>query len=70
MENCTIQFNDDNFIVKVVFDGEWLITPADAPVRNVNWSYVHADYDGDEDGRCGFGASIEDCLVQIKEFWG
>ena len=32
------------------------------------WSYVHVDYDGFEDPRCGLGSSVPDCIEQIEEW--
>lgn len=31
------------------------------------WSYVHEDYDGPEDRRCGFCDSIKECVEAINE---
>ena len=41
--------------------------PPPIPTRAHDWAYVHDDYDGPEDGRCGTGASLLDCLQQIEE---
>ena len=30
-----------------------------------NWSWVHINYDGPPDNRCGAGLSISDCQQQI-----
>ena len=32
------------------------------------WSYCHIDYDGPEDGRCGHGASPEECKAAVDEW--
>jgi hypothetical protein len=29
------------------------------------WEFVHKDYDGHEDNRCGSGISIEECKESI-----
>lgn len=29
------------------------------------WEFVHKDYDGHEDNRCGSGKSIEECKESI-----
>lgn len=52
--------------------GKWTIAydPPPIPVRTFDWSFWHDDYDGAEDardGRCGHGASVEDCKAQIDE---
>ena len=31
------------------------------------WSFVHRDYDGPEDNRCGTGTTLEDIYQQIRE---
>jgi len=31
------------------------------------YEYVHDDYDGDEDNRCGYGESVEACKAEIDE---
>lgn len=35
--------------------------------RDVAWVYVHEDYDGPEDNRCGHGPSVEACITEIQE---
>lgn len=40
---------------------------SDAPVPHMAWSYVHEDFDGDEDNRYGYEATFWDCLVAIDE---
>ena len=37
------------------------------PSRKMDWDYVHEDYDGPEDNRCGCAASIEECKSDIDE---
>lgn len=32
------------------------------------YEYIHDDYDGEEDNRFGFCASIEECKQQINEW--
>lgn len=34
-------------------------------VANKFWEFVHKDYDGHEDNRCGSGKSIEECKESI-----
>ena len=31
------------------------------------WDFAHKDYDGPEDGRCGGGKTIEDCIAAIDD---
>lgn len=37
------------------------------PRRNFEWEFVHDDYDGPPDPRCGYGQSLEDCIDQIMD---
>ena len=38
------------------------------PIRlGLAWFYVHEDYDGPEDGRCGFRDTIEECVEAINQ---
>jgi hypothetical protein len=37
------------------------------PVRTCDWHFVHDDYDGEDDPRCGDGPSIEACKAEIDE---
>ena len=44
--------------------------PKPFPLRELSWDrgdwdWVHIDYDGAEDGRCGVGASVMDCKAEI-----
>ena len=39
--------------------------PKPIPIRDVDWDWVHIDYDGPEDDRCGVGASVMDCKNEI-----
>jgi hypothetical protein len=34
------------------------------------FTYVHEDYDGDEDNRCGFSKSVADCIAEIEDLFG
>ena len=34
---------------------------------NIHWSFVHKDYDGEDDPRHGYAGSIEDAKEQIDE---
>ena len=33
----------------------------------VKWEYVHDDYDGPEDDRCGYGDTEAECKAEIDE---
>lgn len=52
--------------------GDWRIYENDFRAhhdwRTVRWLYVHDDYDGPEDDRSGFAASIEACKAEIDEW--
>ena len=39
--------------------------PPPIPVRIHDWSFVHEDYDGPEDGRCGTAATLWDAKREI-----
>lgn len=45
----------------------WQITydPPPIPVRNCDWQFWHEDYDGPEDNRCGYAASLADAKAEI-----
>jgi len=52
--------------------GKWRIEPTDPlpPISNWQkfaWSYVHDDYDGPEDNRCGYADSPMACIAEIEE---
>ncbi len=51
--------------------GSWLIYRNDFTAhpdwRSVAWLYVHEDYDGPEDNRCGHGPSVDACMTEIQE---
>lgn len=34
--------------------------------RTVAWLWVHEDYDGPEDGRCGYAPSVDGCISEIQ----
>ena len=42
-------------------------TPPPVPHRGADWQFVHRDYDGPEDGRCGFASSLAEVRRQIDE---
>ena len=42
--------------------------PKPIPSRSFDWDYVHEDYDGPGDHRCGSCASKESAMVEIDEF--
>ena len=44
-----------------------VLDPPPIPTRAHDWSFVHPDYDGPGDPRCGSGSSIADCQRQIDE---
>lgn len=54
-----------------VWYGEWRIYHNNAAMgRSSTFAFCHDDYDGAEDAndnRCGYGASIEDCINEIEE---
>jgi hypothetical protein len=41
--------------------------PPPTPVRHWDWRYVHEDYDGPKDGRCGAAACLDDAKQQIDD---
>jgi hypothetical protein len=57
--------------------GPWTIwyAPPPIPTRSHDWHFSHANYDAEQfsdgstsdNGLCGDGASVEDCLAQIAE---
>ena len=49
--------------------GDWTIyrQPKPIPTRAFDWSYVHAEYDGPEDDRCGAAMSPFHCIAEIRE---
>ncbi len=48
---------------------DWTIThnPKPIPSRLNDWDYVHKDYDGPEDDRCGTAPSREAAIIYILE---
>lgn len=49
--------------------GPWRIEhdPKPIPDRRHDWNFVHRDFDGPGDRRCGTGSSPDDCVEQIHE---
>lgn len=49
--------------------GNYTIThnPKPIPTREHDYDYVHDDYDGPEDDRCGSAATLEACKEAIDE---
>lgn len=43
--------------------------PKPIPDRNHDWEFIHQDYDGPPDNRCGTAASQEDAIHQIDLIW-
>lgn len=41
--------------------------PPPIPTRNCDWAFVHDDYDGPGDSRCGHAASLEAAKAEIDE---
>lgn len=41
--------------------------PPPIPIRAHDWRFVHDDYDGPGDRRCGTAASVEACIAEIDE---
>jgi len=48
----------------IVYRGHWLIYLSDARPKG-GFEYVHADYDGPEDNRCGWALTVEACKLEI-----
>lgn len=48
---------------------DYRIERSDAPafVRDAQFQFTHAEYDGPEDRRCGFGRDEADCRAQIDD---
>jgi hypothetical protein len=55
--------------VQQVRYGRWMITydPKPIPYRRNDWDFVHDEYDGPEDRRCGTAASIAQAMAEIDE---
>lgn len=58
----TIEFGKEWFIVRRYESTKHGLKP-----QPDEWSFVHRDYDGPEDGRCGFATTLEDIYQQIRE---
>ncbi len=41
--------------------------PPPIPTRTEDWQFVHEDYDGPGDPRCGSAASLDACKQEIDE---
>jgi len=41
--------------------------PKPIPIRSSDWDFVHEDYDGPGDPRCGCAESAEACKLMIDE---
>lgn len=41
--------------------------PPPIPIRSCDYHFVHEDYDGPEDSRCGSGASEWECRAMIDD---
>lgn len=52
-----------------VYLDNWTIehNPKPIPTQMFDWDFVHDDYDGPEDTRCGAAMSPEACLYCIRE---
>ena len=58
--------------IAVIKWGEYRLEfdPKPIPSRAHDWNWTHIDYDGAPDSndiRCGTGASVADCVEQIRE---
>lgn len=58
-----------------IWYGRWRIYLSDDAEwgREFTYAYVHDDYDGApdaHDGRCGHGATVEECRTEIDDLWG
>lgn len=48
---------------------DWIIAVNSMwPHDQFAYTYTHKDYDGDEDNRYGFGATIEACKQEIDDY--
>jgi hypothetical protein len=45
----------------------YFIYPAEYAVPDSRFQYVHKDYDGPEDNRFGYGATVEECKAEIDD---
>lgn len=43
------------------------LDPPPIPTRDHDWVFVHPEYDGPGDPRCGTGSSVANCQRQIDE---
>lgn len=41
--------------------------PPPIPIRGFDWEFVHEDYDGPNDNRCGRAGSLEEAMATIDE---
>ncbi len=41
--------------------------PPPIPIRSMDWHFVHLNYDGPEDSRCGHAESFQACKDAIDE---
>jgi hypothetical protein len=46
---------------------DYRIYESDCGPRIARFSFVHKDYDGDDDKRCGYGFTVSDCKNEIDE---
>lgn len=44
--------------------------PKPIPLRAHDYDYVHDEYDGPDDDRCGSEASVEECKAAIDAYAG
>ena len=49
------------------FNIEFIYPPI--PLRSMDYSWSHEDYDGPEDNRIGLASSIEECKAAIDEWY-
>ena len=48
---------------------DWTIwyEPPPIPIRTMDWTYSHNDYDGPPDRRYGYASSVAECKADIDE---
>lgn len=44
-------------------------SPKEIPIKGMDWTWVHEDYDGPEDGRCGYGRNPVEILEHVRDFY-
>jgi len=66
-----VLYKEDNTDFSVEYrDYHIRYNPKPIPMRNCDWDFVHDEYDGPEDNRCGYAESIDAVLKEIDELEG